>query len=538
MEQDQDSRQYPRTAGSLSVVFLLAALLGSACGRPSKPVAHVGNAWVGQPQWQAYLKSEPAATLDSLARREVAWVQAERRGLFKGDEWQDFQRSSRRAILVRAYLAAQPGHGAFSEAQVREAFFSAGEERHVLHVLCSTREQAEAARQRIQKGEPFQKVAASLSKDPSAVQNHGDLGWIKRAQMVLPFAQAVFAVKAGDLCGPFQTEFGWHVARVAEIRSLGEEDFAKNKVRLMKEMQEAAATEKRPVVLQPLRAQYPLTIDKKVLDLDRTTVPVPGDEIRVAGRIPGASLSLKELKQFLGDYLSVSGASHGLGPETKARFLELMADDFRLAMAAEKAGMDKRPDIQAEIWDAQRRATFGAFSKTFLTTFEALDTDLKAHYDRYPDRFRSIGSVKLNLLVVDQQEVAELAMRAALNGTPWKALFDKYANKTATGNWDLGWVEVAKLQAILPKQAIQALLQNPLDRPIGPVPGPDGLMIFKVLERKPGPVVLLQDCRESVKQDFLKEHGAELVDKYLDTEGRKGIKVQEFPENAVVLKGS
>ena len=246
----------------------------------------------------------------------------------------------------------------------------------------------------------------------------------------------------------------------------------------------------------------------------------------------GTAISLKDLKQFIGDYLKISGASHGLGVETKKSFLEIMADDFRLASAAEKKGLEKRPEIQAAIWDAQRQAAFAAFSKSHLAAYKVADAELKAHYDQYTDRFQGPGTLKLNLIVVDDPQAAERAMAEAKKGTPWKTLFEKYANKASTGNWDAGWVEVSKLKAVLPEEGIQALLKSKLDSPIGPVSGPEGLMLFNVLERRPGPAMPLDTCREAVRLDYLKGHGAELVDKYLDSEGRKGIRVLEYPENA------
>ncbi len=528
-------------AGSMLLAgMLLITLSGLSCDKPAKPVAKIAGNWVGQPQWQAYLRgalsSTSAEALHGLVRREVAWEQSGARGLLSGEEWESFLKTSRRAILARAYLNTLPGEVPFTEAQAKAHFISSAEERHVLHVLCKTKPEAERAFSRIKLGGPFEKIADALSKDPSVVRNHGDLGWIKRGRMVPPFEDAVFALKVGEVAGPFETEFGWHVAQVREIKPPTDEDFSRSKGSIMREMADATQAMKRPGAVNPLQTEFPLVLDKDVLGFDRTTVPAPGDEQRVAGRVGGATISLKELKQFMGDYLRVSGASHGLGPETKGKFMELIADDIRLALAAEKAGVDKRPEVQAEIWEAQRRAAFGAFSKTYLVALKVPDLELKAHYDSHPERFGGPGAVKLNLLAVDQPTVADLAMADAKKGVPWKTLFEKYANKASTGAWDAGWVEVEKLQTILPKEAIQAMLNRPLDRPIGPVPGPEGLMLFKVLERKPGPIMAFNSCREAVREDYLKDRGAGLVDEYLGTEGRKGISLKEFPENASIQK--
>ncbi len=93
-----------------------------------------------------------------------------------------------------------------------------------------------------------------------------------------------------------------------------------------------------------------------------------------------------------------------------------------------------------------------------------------------------------------------------------------------------GW-RSQSLQKLLPREAIRAMLQTPEGTLIGPVPGPDGFMLFRVLARKPGEVTPFQDCRDAVQQDYLNEHGAELVDRYLEAEGRTSIKIESFPKN-------
>ncbi len=530
----------PAGATVLASALLFTILAGLGCGKPARPAAHVGKEWIGQPQWKTYLgehpATSPAVALEGLVRREVAWESAQKMGLLKGEAWDDFLKQSRTGVLAKAYLAAQPGPPPFTEAQARVHFISRSEERHVVHLVCKTQDQAAAALRRIKGGESIEKAALALSIDPSKVKNSGDLGWVKREQVVQPFGDAVFTAKAGDLCGPFKTDYGWHVALVKESRSPGEEEFTKNRVRIMHEMEELNEKMKRPAVVKALRAEYPLTIDKVVLGKDRTTIAAPGDESLVAGRVGGKIISLKNLKEFLGAYLKVAGQSHGLGPETKGSFLEIMADDLRFAAAAEKAGMTKLPEVKAQLWEAEREAAFTAFSKSYLGTYKVSEAELKAYYGSHTDRFQGVGSLKLYLLVADEVQTIDRAAHEALKGMPWQKLFDKFANKASTGNWDAGWVEVGKLGKIIPAEFMKAMIERPLGTLVGPVPAPEGFMLFKVLERQPGPVQPFSECQQQVQSDYLKERGVEIVNRYLDGEGRSGIRIQLFPENLGAAK--
>lgn len=95
----------------------------------------------------------------------------------------------------------------------------AGHEYRVRHVLVETKAQADRALQRIRGGEPFEKVAASVSRDPGSGVRGGDLGWSSPAHFVGGFAEAMVALAPRGLSvEPTRTEFGWHVIEVTDMR--------------------------------------------------------------------------------------------------------------------------------------------------------------------------------------------------------------------------------------------------------------------------------------------------------------------------------
>ena len=85
------------------------------------------------------------------------------------------------------------------------------------HLLVETKEEAEAAQERINGGEDFATVATELSTGPSGPTG-GELGWFGPGQMVAEFEQAVEGMEPGDVSGPVQTEFGWHIIKLNETR--------------------------------------------------------------------------------------------------------------------------------------------------------------------------------------------------------------------------------------------------------------------------------------------------------------------------------
>ncbi len=89
---------------------------------------------------------------------------------------------------------------------------------HARHILVETEEDARQALERLAAGEDFAALAAELSIDADARGNGGNLGFLTADQMPEPFAEAVFAAAVGDLVGPVQTEYGYHVIQVLDSR--------------------------------------------------------------------------------------------------------------------------------------------------------------------------------------------------------------------------------------------------------------------------------------------------------------------------------
>jgi peptidyl-prolyl cis-trans isomerase D len=93
---------------------------------------------------------------------------------------------------------------------------------HVRHILLSpnasrsmemAKTQADSLIKLIKSGAPFQAVALTNSDDQGTAQLGGDLGWITEGRMVLPFNNACFSGKKGDL-KIAETSFGIHIIEI------------------------------------------------------------------------------------------------------------------------------------------------------------------------------------------------------------------------------------------------------------------------------------------------------------------------------------
>jgi peptidyl-prolyl cis-trans isomerase C len=83
------------------------------------------------------------------------------------------------------------------------------------HILVATKEQCDALKQEIVDGADFGAVAKSHSQCPSG-QRGGDLGSFVPGQMVPEFDTVVFNEAVGEVHGPVQTQFGFHLIEITE----------------------------------------------------------------------------------------------------------------------------------------------------------------------------------------------------------------------------------------------------------------------------------------------------------------------------------
>lgn len=67
------------------------------------------------------------------------------------------------------------------------------------------------------KGADFAELAKKYSQGPTAPKG-GDLGYFSRDQMVPSFAEAAFALKAGEISGLVRTPYGFHIIKVEDVR--------------------------------------------------------------------------------------------------------------------------------------------------------------------------------------------------------------------------------------------------------------------------------------------------------------------------------
>ena len=152
---------------------------------------------------------------------------------------------------------------AISDAELKEYFdqnaarLSGIEERRASHILIASPKSApEAERQKAKakatellalvKKSPdsFADVAKKNSQDPGSAPSGGDLDFFARNAMVKPFSDAAFAMKKGDISDVVESEFGYHIIQLTDIKAPKQRSFEEMKPDLTADVKKQQAQKK------------------------------------------------------------------------------------------------------------------------------------------------------------------------------------------------------------------------------------------------------------------------------------------------------
>jgi len=110
-----------------------------------------------------------------------------------------------------------------------KAKYQIPEERHARHILFRVdktdgqqireekKKKADKVLKLVKGGKDFAAAAKEYSEGPTG-PNGGDLGFFSRGSMVKPFDDAVFRLQPGEISGVIQSQFGFHIIKLEEVR--------------------------------------------------------------------------------------------------------------------------------------------------------------------------------------------------------------------------------------------------------------------------------------------------------------------------------
>ena len=183
------------------------------------------------------------AVREDLINVEVMAQESVKMGLDKKAETMQQLELAKQAVLVDAFVQNYAKTHQVSEDALKQEYEKlkvrlGSKEYKVRHILVEDENAAKSIAAKLKKGGKFDKLAESNSKDVGSRDKGGDLGWSVPANYVKPFADAILNLTKGQVSEPVQSQFGWHIIKLEDVRELkipsleeGKADIAKNLLR-------------------------------------------------------------------------------------------------------------------------------------------------------------------------------------------------------------------------------------------------------------------------------------------------------------------
>ena len=213
---------------------VLATLLLASTFALAQNVAVVNNkpipkaredAWVKEltKQGQADSPELRKQVKDRLIQNEILLQEAQRRGVAERAEVKFMLDVQRQNTLIQALLRERSRRSPITDAQIKAAYDAqkakvGSKEYRARHILVEKEDEAKAITEQLKKGARFEDLAKG-SKDTGSAKNGGDLDWAAPDSYVKPFSEALIKLNKGQVTEvPVQTQFGWHVIRLDDVR--------------------------------------------------------------------------------------------------------------------------------------------------------------------------------------------------------------------------------------------------------------------------------------------------------------------------------
>ncbi|OGS92378.1 MAG: peptidylprolyl isomerase [Gallionellales bacterium GWA2_59_43] len=238
--------------------FAALAIVGALAVQPAfaedKSAAMVNGVSIPQARVDLRVKAATAqgqadspelrkAIREDMINIEVMTQEAVKLGLNKNDEVMQQLELAKQSVLVGAFVQDYAKNHPISEDQLQQEYDKlktklGNKEFNARHILVATEEEAKAIVAQLGKKGKFDKLAEK-SMDAGSAKQGGSLGWAVPGNFVAPFANALLNLQKGQYTKePVQSQFGWHIIKLDDVRDLKVPPFEELKPQLQQRLQQ------------------------------------------------------------------------------------------------------------------------------------------------------------------------------------------------------------------------------------------------------------------------------------------------------------
>jgi len=184
-----------------------------------------------------------AALRDKLIEFDLLMQEAKKQKITDREDVKFQADNAARNVIIGALLREELEKHKITDEQLhaeydRQKSMAGEKEYKAHHILVDTEDQAKAIIAKLDKGEKFEDLAKG-TKDAGSAANGGELDWAPPGAYVKEFSEAMVKLDKGKYTEtPVKSQFGYHVIRLDDVRSMQPPPFDQVKQRIADSMQQ------------------------------------------------------------------------------------------------------------------------------------------------------------------------------------------------------------------------------------------------------------------------------------------------------------
>ncbi len=462
-------------------LFIFSALgavliLINSCGMDDTTVAKVGDLKITRSEFESRLNQrgrnaqKADATRDSVRKATLLNRMIEEKlkinaaydmNLDEDEKILGSMKGRKSRLVGNKYFERIVVDQLISEQELKEAFNKQKEEVKASHILIAykgalksraQRSKAEAKQlaqelaQRVKSGESLSKLAEQYSDDPTAKRNKGDLGYFTYGKMVPEFQEAAYKMEKGEVSGPVESGYGFHIIKLDDRRTnenFNESKFEEQKMNLKRQMYMGLQDSGRVLWNQhskSLKEKYDFELLEENI---RKAAEIAKEKNEKGLRTIGdytqeeKDLVLAEFKGgnfTLGDLLIVYADNFSRVRNKLANFnnLKSQVENFGLnelmLLDAEHIGITEEEDIKSQLQQLLERQMLSEVQKRAIEgKVDVSEEEVRAYYEEHTDEFMQPATMEMWEIYVEDKNMADRVARMAQNGEDFERLAKKFS---------------------------------------------------------------------------------------------------------------
>jgi len=276
-------------------ISILSFTLINVQAADTDPVATVNGKTLTERDYRAYVEARKRqmndpklpseqTLINEIINQELVVQDAIKRKLDETEEFKVKIQKIREGLLMQAALKLYWETHPLSEEELKKEYhkilsgIQLPKEYKSKHILVKTEEEAKALIIELEQGKDFGALAKEKSIDAVSAEKEGDLGWRNKQGFVLAFSAALESLKKGSYTTvPVETQFGWHIIQLDDVRDSEPPSFESVKENVEMKLQQ---TQQMHDYVEILRKEATIQILKETTPpADQApTVPAPQPE--------------------------------------------------------------------------------------------------------------------------------------------------------------------------------------------------------------------------------------------------------------------